>query len=213
MNWSLKRKDRRPASDPLPSHAVQWWLAALQRVRSLAASRRTRADGHNRSFPTRSQILSRRTGERQVSGDESDAVVGSTRPSVDGGDGRLPSGPFRRRRSAPMRFRLVIHGLGIFESYERFATRRRQNPGRSMKAGKFIQSLCFFVLRKDVHRRSAPRSRTALRLRQPVRVPGRQQPTARKVSQEDCYVRPTNGGSGQPGKCPHRGNNFKLCLC
>lgn len=37
--------------------------------------------GHFRSFPTRAQFLTRSTSERQVSGDESEAAVGSTRPS------------------------------------------------------------------------------------------------------------------------------------
>ncbi len=38
------------------------------------------APGHNRSFPTRSQVRSRSTHERQVSGGDSEAFVGSTRP-------------------------------------------------------------------------------------------------------------------------------------
>lgn len=40
------------------------------------------AIGHNRSFPTRSQVLLTSTFERQVSGDESEAFVGSTRPGA-----------------------------------------------------------------------------------------------------------------------------------
>jgi len=41
--------------------------------------RPTHTLGQERSFPTRSQVLSRSTCERQVSGDESEAFVGSSR--------------------------------------------------------------------------------------------------------------------------------------
>ena len=44
------------------------------------ARRRIHSFGHNRSFPTRSQVLSRSICERQVSGDESEVFVGSSRP-------------------------------------------------------------------------------------------------------------------------------------
>jgi hypothetical protein len=52
--------------------------AVAPKVRFLAWPR-THAAGHNRSFPTRSKILAQRTREWQVSGDEPERFVGSTR--------------------------------------------------------------------------------------------------------------------------------------
>ena len=54
----------------------------LQLAAKVSCQRRpgTHTAGHNRYFPTRSQFLSTSTYERQVSGDESEAFVGSTRP-------------------------------------------------------------------------------------------------------------------------------------
>ena len=71
---------RRPAlGTARPKPAIQDVALNVSKVAS-KSSAGAPALGHNRSFPTRFQILSRRTCERQVSGDESDAVVGSSRP-------------------------------------------------------------------------------------------------------------------------------------
>lgn len=58
------------------------------------------APGHNRSFPARSKISPRRTCEGQVSGDESEALVGSTRPLAVAHDRQLPGALNGRERLA-----------------------------------------------------------------------------------------------------------------
>jgi hypothetical protein len=72
-----------PASlDPLLAVESTPPMAALRRLLSFALRNWRAADGHKPSFPAGSKFVSLLTEEGQLSGDETEPLVGSTRPQA-----------------------------------------------------------------------------------------------------------------------------------
>ena len=76
---AIGRPETAGAPDCLPQTSRSDLILNVSKVASISPTWAP-ATGHNRSFPTRSQVLARSIYERQVSGAKSEAFVGSTRP-------------------------------------------------------------------------------------------------------------------------------------